>query len=862
MALNILNKSKVFNWEHDTALSRKVMNREQLRYLVGEEIGSFTVSGSEYIAFEAHLGNSFYCESFEVSVSGADYDCYAWIKPTATDIYVPYSMDGAGLSFRSALPNRAELVYGFRFALENTGSGVVSISGAELRTVDYPIGFDYAEFSVVASSHPNDPIKLYNYSVEGTDKDIRVMPIYSGDYAVDRVFMLTASGKTDTDRYYVDRGINVPEQIPWTSGIYDNVTLSGNMLTLSGTAVSGSWTSPAIYVSDPDYISMYVYGEHETDQAVLNKDWETVNKLVEVRASNETPLPYFLINSWTRSLWIPGDSGWDWEAAAEAIAEFYHGAEFVPQTYDLPAVARRPSEAVYQVAPGLTNEYWRSQCPKTTPAFAVGGPYIYGRSSRIYMKGDGTVIARAPDDVYQMGSRNYSIGVPYKFYGAINDHWAASFLPPTLGYHVPGSIGPCWGHAETAEAYWWRLSYAQEGNDADWTLGRDIGDDTIWGMYPFLMHGCGDYELGCASWPTYFDIIGTTVIPIRDHPNEWLVFITEMYPYEPNSAKYMVTYMFAIRNWWVYNRVTLGAWGIGLDPCEEGFAICKCEENDGFWFHVGYTTLKIYKYTQTGEVEKEYSVRRGYNALREAPVGLWAIRNTGIYYYQETGGSLEVQFKVEDSDFEFLQAGDVDADGNLWVVDRDTSKVYRINLSSRTIDYENYIPYVTAVWPHPTDGTAYVYVGFHPETFSTAIKKVSVDDPYQYVDLVTTVDSPPLSDISGVQFQGKVSGNYITPGVDDPVWGTDDNITLDWQAYPSANLALPGGNYKQIRVTLNREGQVTPPHINKIRIPAPLLLRDVPYNSYENVYINPHLRYSKEVGRYTTDLVVWWPHGS
>jgi hypothetical protein len=864
MSINMLKKSKIFNLDYDGSLTPKSLNRTELRTLIGEEYGTITLAASGYMAVEAHLGESFYCEEFNVGISGSNYGCSVWVKPTITDPYVSYTAEAGAVNFRSALPNRSTLVYGLRLLIENYGDASISISGAQLNTVDYPVGFDYAEFSVVASSHHNDPIKIYNHSVEGTAKDIRVMPLYTGNYTVDRLFILTESGKEDTNRYHADRGITIPESIPWASGLYNNIVVSGTMITLSGTTTSGVYTSPAIYVEDSDYVSMYVYGEYEDDQAIVEKDWQTVNNLVEVRASNETPLPYFLINSWTRSLWIPGDSGWDWEAAVEAMAEFYHGAAFTPQTYDSPVAARRPSVNVFQTVPGYTSSEWWGYCPETSPAFAVGGPYIYGRSSRIYMKGDGTVIAAAPDDVYQMGSRNYSIGVPYKFYGAINDHWSACFFPPTLGRFIEDDLSTrgCWGHQEVAQTFWWKLSYATESDDSLWTLGKDIGGDTMEQMYPFISHYCGDHELGCASWPTNYDIIGTTVIPIRTHPNEWLVLVTEMFPFAPNEPKYMVTYLFAIRNWWVYNRTVVGAWGIGLDPCEEGFAICKCESNDGFWLHVGYTTMKIYKYTQTGEVEQSYSVKRGYSALRETTDGLWAIRNTGVYYYQETGGELVVQFKVETGDFQFLQAGDVDASGNLWVVDRDSSTVYRINSTTGAVDYELYIPYVVGVWPHPTDGTAFVYIGFHPDTFSTAIKKISVDDPYGYVDLVTTVGSPPLSDVSGVQFQGKLSNTYITPGNDDPVWGTNDNITLEWQPYPNSGLALPGGKYKQFRITLQREGQVIPPHINKVRIPAPLLLRDVPFGDYKNVYINPHLRYNKETGRYTTDLRVWWPHGS
>jgi hypothetical protein len=278
---------------------------------------------------------------------------------------------------------------------------------------------------------------------------------------------------------------------------------------------------------------------------------------------------------------------------------------------------------------------------------------------------------------------------------------------------------------------------------------------------------------------------------------------------------------------------------------------------------VGYSDNILNKYTFEGEKLASYALKRGYSFMRESGEtgGLWMIRNDGVFYYKENieNNSMDVQFVVEDDAFQYLYSGDTDANGNLWVVDRDTSTVYRINLSSRSIDYTNHIPYAMGVWPHPTDGSAFVYIGFNPSSFSTAIKRIWVDDPYQYEEIVATVPSNPLSDISDVQFLGKLTGSYFSPGVDDPVWGTDSNITLAWENYVTGGLSIPEGQYKQFRLTLQRTaGSVNPPRVLKIRIPEPLILNQIPYQGSKPVYINPHLRYDTQTGHYTSELITWW----
>jgi hypothetical protein len=94
------------------------------------------------------------------------------------------------------------------------------------------------------------------------------------------------------------------------------------------------------------------------------------------------------------------------------------------------------------------------------------------------------------------------------------------------------------------------------------------------------------------------------------------------------------------------------------------------------------------------------------------------------------------------------------------------------------------------------------------------------------------------------------------------MWGASDDMTLEWEDYVNASMGLPDGRYKQFKLTFRRTASsIAPPRVSKIRIPEPLILENVPFGDNRNVYINPHLRYDKNVGHFTTQLLTWWPHG-
>jgi len=856
MSINLIKRADVRNISNYTGLPQTTATRSELKQLVGVEDGSgLVVPSLHYFGMEALLNKPFFCKDCSVTVSNGDDDyaeLYCSILRQSTEYWESLAVTktdfGFYIDFNDVLPDYAKLIYKIQFTYLNLSVSPSTLQIIELLSVDYPINFDFNEFSVVASSHENSPLKIYNNSVQGTERDVRVFPIYSGDFALDQVFMLTESGKEDTDKYHINRGISIPDSIPWSSGYFENTTTSGRFLTLSGTSTSGSWTSPVIFTNNEDYITMYLYSNNTNENAVVERDWTSVNELIEARGSNETPLPHFLILSWNKELFSMIDG------YGNLMAD------------SLPTPDRRPVDMSAASPPDPSDPYWLvddffGPCGNKV-SFVSPCPYIFGKSKRIFMKGDGTVIHQSEDGFYEMASRVYWVGIPYKIYGDINDYWTAGLYNNLLG---AGDYGGCTLSLAQAGMHD-RMTIGKEGSlTADWLYGRSIKDYGISNIYPNKGY-CLKQNIGVAQELKPYEYFGATTLAMKRHPNEWAVVSSDIYPID-GGDRFINVYLLNIRNWWVSERQYLGSFSMGGDACDEGYAVCKSEFADdnegGFWLHVGYSNNIIRKYSMDGRLLADYEVKRGYSYLIESKVEgeLWAVRNTGIYYYKEVGDELEVQFKIEDDRFDYLHLGGIDDDNNLWVVDRDTSTIYRINFSSREIDYSNYVPYVIGVWPHPSDGSAYLYVSFYPDTFTTAIKRVWVNDPYQYEELITPVNSMPLSDSTGVQFKGKVSGNYISVGSNDPIWGNNGDLTLEWQSYANASLTLPTGKYKQFRITLRRSSSgVTTPNIQKIRIPLPLILEQVPFEDYKNVYINPHLRYDRQRGHYTTELVSWWHH--
>ena len=850
MSINILTLSEIYSTADDVGLPNQYLQRSDLEIIAGFTIGSVAIPSLYYGSFLVELHTPFYCKDFELAVSSGLSICYVQFKSKATagwvDAIVTKSNSIFRVDFNSTLPDHAQLIYQFKCTYINLTQDVSYIYGAQLLTVDYPIGFDYAEFSIAASSQANAPITITNNSVQGAVRDIRVLPIYSGNYAQDAVYMLTASGRDDTDRYHLQRGYRFPEDSGWGMGRLSpsGINYDANGLTLTGTALSGTWTSPVVYIPDTDYISLYLYGDRLSDTAYIGSNYQSIETLVETRASTTCPEPNFLISSWTQRLYTnPGQY----------------------ETLSLPA--RRPSFIGYQGPSGPTAAYWMPNMSGRCGNFSVVSPcpFILGRSKRMYIKGDGTVLAEAPtgNDLsaqWEYGHRGYTQGIPYKEYGDINSFWNAGHFISLLGRWSPETGGVCAVGRSSAEANWYRMTFASETDNSNWAEGRAAGDKLVQTL-PYAGH-FNTYSFGVAQESLWSEPLGSYTMAVNQSPNEWISVACVLYPWGSDTM-YMSLYYTHIRNFWAIQSIYLGSYSVGDAPCDEGWAVCASQDG-GFWVHVGYMDEIITKYDINANVINTTSVYYDFKDIVETtdPLGLWAIRIDSVYWYQQNNdGSLTETFSIQNDMFSYLQSGGIDNLNNLWLIDRDTSIVYRINFASRGIDYSRAIPYTVALWPHPRDGTAYLYTSFNPDTFSTSVSHIDVNDPYGYMETIAVLPEFPLSEYSGAYIKGKVTQSYMAPAIDDPVWGVNDGMTLGWQEYPNTSLTLPGGDYKQFRITLQRTSPSIPsPVVQKVRIPKSLVLQGVPYLGSSQVYINPHLRYNNSYGHFMADLMVWWPH--
>lgn len=861
MAINLLHRAEIYNSTDSVGMPRKELTREELLKIVGLRNGSVSVPSLTYTCFEASLHTPFYSKDFTMSVSAGTSIAYAYFKSDVYHKWYPVEVTKSDntfyVDFNKVLPDQAQLVYKFRFVYVNLALGSSNIYGSQLLAVDYPVEFDYKRFSVVATSHENAPFEVSNHSVQKSDQDIRVLPVYSGDYEHDSVYVITASGKYDDDKYHLQRGWRFPEDAGWgtgrisdwydtaQSGIVSTLREEGRGLTISGTAVSGTWTSPVVYLPDEDMITMYVYGDDLSDDSYITNDMQKIDSLVEARSSDQSPRPNFLVSSWTPRLYT------------------FKAAEH-QKTLSLPS--RRHGYVGVQDSPSPTSSFWVGEKIVCAPigVAAYPAPYVMGRSKRMYIKGDGSIIAQAPQegDVesdWEYGHRGYQQGVPFKEYGDINEYWNVGHLIPLLGSSSRNS--GCDLGRVTSPAKWHMMTFASESDQSDWALGREAWSKLKY-VYPYYGHFSEEFTFGAILESLTFEPLGSYTFARPGHPNEWLNITGIMYPWNPNAAKYMCLYYTHVRNFWPSESKLLGVYGIGEAPCDEGWAMCK-SKNGGFWLHVGYTSRVMKRYDYKGDLVFSGRCNYSFNTIIETsdPDGLWCVRNDSAYWYSFDGEELVEVFSVTNPLFKYLQSGSIDSFNNLWVVDRDTSTVYRINFSSRSIDYEKEIPYTVAVWPHPRDGTAFLYSSFNADTFSTAINQIDVNDPYGYTEQISVLPELPISDYSGVQFMGRSMESYLKPAVNDPVWGTSDDITLEWDTYPNSSLTLPGGKYKQFRITLSRsDAETASPKLHKIRIPKSMVLSQVPYQESREVYINPHLRYNTKFGHFNTELVVWWPH--
>jgi hypothetical protein len=840
MMNNILKLSDTFNAPVTVSgYSYKVLSRAELSNIIGVTSSGISLPSLAYFATDSLFFEGFYAEDIRLYTSASGLSATVYIQRSELDRWRPYEMqqtpDYYVCSFYDVLPDRGQLFYKVRLVCANTTESGVSISRLEINTLDYPIEFDYVSFSVPASIQDTLPIAITNYSQDGLSKDLNILPAYTNNFELDRTFVVTSGSWSDHDKGWLDNNAVIPEKFNWSLGVFNNTEIYASGIRLTSGAVSGTWTSPVIEFTDPNCISLYVYGKDLSNLAVMNKDWVSVNNLVESRASDETPLPQFLVLSWNKRLWD-----------TSSRAGFTR----------MPLRMNRATTISTADVPDAYDEFWNTWYPN--PTITGPRPYFYGNSDRIYLKGDGTIIARNTLETREWADRVTAFDIPTKIVGSINRSWAASVFHPCLATFQPGARDNF-----KLDSTIHRFSSVTMADVSRWQQGTFVGN-YLNALHPFAGHsgGVAYSNTGDAWQPIYWEYFATNTIPLEPFPDDWLVIIAILYKVSDwSSDKYIELYGLEMRNQWVANSKYLGAFPIGMFPSVEGYSICKKADGSGFWLHVGYGQKTIVSFDNYFEGQSRWDTPDSYSDIVETndQSGFWAISNDAVYFLKKATDAVIMESRITSPDFQFLHSGGIDDSNNLWLTDRNSGVVFRINYVDRAIDFYQHISGSMAIWPHPTDNSAFVYLAPDVTTLSASIKRIYVGDPYKELEDICSVPSRPLGNRSLVQFTGRVSSSYFVPGKDDLNWGVTDAVTVPWQNYSIASLALPEGKFKQFRITLQRTSTaITSPSIYKIRVPLPFLLKDIPYRDSKDIFINPYLRCNTADGNFSTQLVVWW----
>jgi hypothetical protein len=139
-----------------------------------------------------------------------------------------------------------------------------SVYEVEVYNDDVNILFGYSgqfdSYGVDASGVVVQAIQVYNPTT--VERDINIFMDNSDSVVADELLTIsTSSSGVFYTRY--EKGINIPREIPWDNGQHTNTetTVSGH-LTLSGTAVSGTYFSPVF--DNSSYINNRFFWEHYT----------------------------------------------------------------------------------------------------------------------------------------------------------------------------------------------------------------------------------------------------------------------------------------------------------------------------------------------------------------------------------------------------------------------------------------------------------------------------------------------------------------------------------------------------------------------------------------------------------------------
>jgi len=689
--------------------------------------------------------------------------------------------------------------------LVNAGDEIdFGTTGGEPGVVDLPLYYGLPEI-----------VEIFNNSSHGNYANARVLPRFSNNYNLDRNTQLS---EDMVNWYGLNSGLCLPEDLPFETGTFVGTEISTEgTIKLIDSAVSGTWTSRVIEVLDPSSTVAYVYTENSSyDGSYVNKDYKTVMNIIEVRAAD----------------------------ANISHPLFVTGAGTEPQDGD--------------------------QLPWKAVAFDTSGNLLSWDGGNLN-RGSLTYIIGGPHRTYSYYSRQPL----WQFYGAMNSMGYGAYTAGNEKESI--AFGPYL-------FYKLRTIYPYDYSPPSYAIPNENSLHIYGNTYEYMIPV---FNKSLRYTTKYTDGVTKPTWQCLDVVHRELPF------YERYQEYYFDEGGFQLRSLFTFNGDTdtpestteidyicslpgtvegLLADSIRCAACIDG------QVGDYYsWFHYAYTAEGEEEYKTLllngSEIVREWTnIERSFNYMVEAPPesprGFWGIGETAVYWYEYDGTNLTEVFSVNtdgNKTFKLLTFGYNDYNNNLWVVDLATERVIRINFEQHSVDYSRIVDGACSVYPDAFDGSAYVYVLRDPEFPSNdCIKLVHATD-YDYLvpEVVCAVPGIALIDPYNVNLYGR--GHYpegyynIMP--QDVVW--KEVAGAEWKRYSSGSPTLPKGQYKQFRITLQRNDlDSVSPEVQYIRIPVPAVINKIPYQGYKKIYVDTLLRNENtalNAGDYSADLLVWWP---
>jgi hypothetical protein len=357
-------------------------------------------------------------------------------------------------------------------------------------------------------------------------------------------------------------------------------------------------------------------------------------------------------------------------------------------------------------------------------------------------------------------------------------------------------------------------------------------------------------------------VIFTKPLKLLGRGNSWFVFsmVSE------TSTDTMYLQRVLISNGEIlWSQIIRRVFSIG--NTDVGYAACSAYDIDGIWVQVKDEILK-FDMTSEDPVTESESEGSYFRCMVEAASddisGFWGLGDDFIKFYAHSdpiGGYIEPQIVVQNSQYntEYLSdiyCGAVDDYNNLWAVSVAQNRIVRVNFQKKEIDFDVTVSGVVGVVPHPTDGSAYIL------TVTPASEDVYYISTTRHPYIADPVHMCKVSGFNsyefkyGVSFAGYIFNFPVPVSSTNPVWGKEG---LEWKPYPSGKAGLPSGRFKQFRLTLQRGDSAFPsPAIQKFRVPKPLLLERIPWNSFLPIYLKASVSPNAQNGLRDFDILIWW----